>query len=1407
MRNSRCQRSIAETHRPAARFHWRRAFQPACVWLLILAGLGAVALAGEADRVNVTPADTGAALINPGMGWVLHFYDNIPTNYGSRLEPSDTVDDFPGLTVVYLRIPWSYIEPEEGKFNWAVVDTPAQRWIAKGKQVAFRFTCTESWMRWATPEWVHKAGAKGYNFKPGQETATGPYWEPEYDDPVFLEKLDHFLAAAASRYDGNPEVAFIDVGSFGVWGEGHTWASTRRKWPASTLIRHIDLYRRHFKKTLLAANDDFVFQGDEVIAYALKHGLTLRDDSILVQGGTNAYFHAAMAQPFWPRLPVILESEHYGPSRDRGNWKDGSQYLQAVEDYHASYASIHWWPREFLAENKDLIARMNRRMGYRLQLVQASWPKQVPARSAFSFRAQWRNAGVAPCLPGGHPAVTFKDDPGGLAGVFVDDAFEMRTLPVGPPGRAEIQRQSSAFVLPFNLKPGTYSVFMSVGTLTGTPRLALPLADDDGQRRYRLGTITVIDAADLSPSHLRSEYLTDPIGLGRPQPRLSWVLDSAERGQKQTAYQILAAPTLAGLEQDQGSLWDSGRVESDETAHVVYQGKPLSSRAEVFWKVRVWDKDRRASAWSQPSRWQMGLLNPGDWRARWIADAAELPPITRAGPKEVERSDAQPVTMLRKAFELPARPVRAVLYASALGVYELHLNGQRVGDHVLAPEWTDYHKRVQYQAYDVTALLRNGDNVVGAFLGDGWYAGRLGMSDGLFQKLRGVYGRKPYLIAQLEIQLEDGRPLTVVTDPSWFSAKSGPIRRSDLLDGEVYDATHDLPGWDAPGFQAEDWRPAGVLDSAAPQLVAQPNEPIRITRELRPVALTEPKPGVFIFDLGQNMVGWCRLRLKGPPGTQVTLRYGEMLNDDGSLYTANLRSAPQIDRYTLRGAAAEVFEPHFTYHGFRYVEVTGLQQKPSRDTLAGCVFHSSSPEAGQFECSEPMLNRLWQNILWTQRANLMSVPTDCPQRDERLGWMGDIQAFSQTGIFNMDLAGFFTKWLQDIRDAQADDGRFADFSPHPYGPNERFSGAPAWADAGVLVPWRAYVNYGDKRILERQFDAAERWIEFVRAHNPDLIWRKNRGNDYNDWLNGDTLRQQGWPSRGAAVPNDLFATAFFAHSTELVSKMAKALDRPDDARRYAALSDAIKAAFRRAFEQPDGALLGNTQAGYALALHFDLLPQAARAAAAKRMADGVREYHDHISTGIQSTHRLMLELTRYGYHDLAWQLLTNRTFPSWGYMIENGATTIWERWDGYVKGRGFQDPGMNSFNHWAFGAVGEWMFRNLAGINPDERNPGYKHFIIQPRPTPGLAWVKAGYDSIRGRIESQWSRDGNTLTLEVRIPPNTTATVYVPASEVSSVREGRRRADREPGVRFTAIRDGAAVFELGSGLYRFTATE
>jgi alpha-L-rhamnosidase len=898
----------------------------------------------------------------------------------------------------------------------------------------------------------------------------------------------------------------------------------------------------------------------------------------------------------------------------------------------------------------------------------------------------------------------------------------------------------------------------------------------------------------IIPSSLRCEYLVDPLAVEAREPRLGWTIESQVRGARQSAYRIIVSSSPANLASGKGDLWDTGKIASNQTIQIAYTGKPLSSRQLLFWKVRLWDQNDKPSEWSKPAQWAMGLLDATDWSAAWIGD------------KEPS-ADNLAVTMLRRGFKLPAKPKRAIVYASALGAYELHINGRRVGDQILAPEFTDYTARTQYQAYDVTPLLGVGDNTVGALLGDGWYAGGIGLARALIKKPRNIYGDHPRLIAQLEIEMASGKMERIVTDGLWRTTREGPIRASDILDGEAYDARREMPGWDRSGFDDRAWQPADVATTINTKLVAQPNEPIRVTREITPVALNEPKPGVYVFDMGQNMVGWCRLRTQGAAGTTVTLRHAEMLNDDGTIYTDNLRAAKQTDSFTLRGiesaGGVETFEPHFTYHGFRYVEVTGLAEKPRLDSLTGRLFHSAMTETGGFECSEPLLNKLWQNILWTQRDNMHSIPTDCPQRDERLGWMGDIQIFAGTSIFNMDMAAFFTKWMRDVRDAQADDGRFADFSPHPFGRNERFTGVPGWGDAGIVVPWRMWQHYGDKRVLAENFESAKRWVEFIRANNPDLLWKNKRGNDYGDWLNSDTMVYEGFPRKGGQVPKTIFATMMFAYATDLLSRMAAVLGHDDEAKKYTALFSDIKLALNRAYVDKDGRIQGDTQAGYALALHFDLLPEKMRGLAVKHMLDGIAAYKGHMSTGFHSTYRMMLELTREGHNEVAYRLINHRTFPSWGYSIENGATTIWERWDGYVKGRGFQDKGMNSFNHYAIGAVGEWMYRVILGINSDDRHPAYQHFIVRPYPGGGLTWARGSYNSIRGKIEVGWMVAGGGLKLDVKIPANTTATVYIPTKDAASVTENARPVGQASGVELVRIEDGAAVFKVQAGKYNF----
>jgi alpha-L-rhamnosidase len=898
-------------------------------------------------------------------------------------------------------------------------------------------------------------------------------------------------------------------------------------------------------------------------------------------------------------------------------------------------------------------------------------------------------------------------------------------------------------------------------------------------------------AAELTPAALRCEYRIDPLGIDAARPRLSWIVESRRRGERQTAYQVRVAGSAIALKADRGDLWDSGKVGSNETAHVAYSGRALTSGQECWWQVRVWDRDGHPSAFSPPARWMMGLRRPSDWKAQWIR--LETAPDAAAAPEAngVRRwPELPPSPFMRKEFQVSKPVRRAIVSVTALGLYELHLDGQRVGDELFRPGWTYYHKRVYYQTYDVTPLLRPGRHALGAILGDGWACGYVGGGG------RDRYGiGRPQLLAQLQITYVDGTTASVVTDGSWKAAY-GPLLEADLLMGETYDARREQAGWDRPGFRDADWRAVAVQPARRARIEAYPGVTVRRMRELKPRSVSEPQPRAYVFDLGQNMVGWARLVAQGPAGTHVRLRFAEVLNPDGTLYTANLRGARCTDTYTLRGGAREVWEPRFTFHGFRYVEVTGYPGRPSLDAITGVVAHSATPPAGTFVTSNPMVNRLQQNIEWGQRGNFLEVPTDCPQRDERLGWMGDAQIFARTACNNMDVAAFFTKWMVDVEDAQRPDGAFTDVSPRV----AAGEGTAAWGDAGVIIPWTIYQVYGDRRIIERHYDAMARWIDYLEQRSSGLL-RPAAG--YGDWV-----------AAGPGTPTDVLATAYFAYSTSLLAKMARAIGKEADARKFETLFARIREAFDRAYVAPDGRIKGNTQTAYALALQMELLPEAQRAAAARYLVEDIQERGWHLATGFVGTGYLMPALTRIGRTDVAYRLLTQDTYPSWGYEIKNGATTIWERWDGirpdnnipWSPGTRYQDPGMNSFNHYAFGCVGEWLFSAVAGIDTDPQHPGFQHAILRPRPGNGLTWVRATYRSIRGPFASAWKREGGRLTWDVSIPANTTATVYVPAPSVGAVTESGRAAKAAPGLRFVRMAEGCAVFEAGSGDYRFVVS-
>jgi alpha-L-rhamnosidase len=797
----------------------------------------------------------------------------------------------------------------------------------------------------------------------------------------------------------------------------------------------------------------------------------------------------------------------------------------------------------------------------------------------------------------------------------------------------------------------------------------------------------------------------------------------------------------------------------------------------------------------------LDTLDGAGWSKANLVDGITTPIRSRA--------IIQPTGMLRKAFALNGEIRRATVYVTARGLYELRLNGNRVGDHVLAPEWTDYNKRIQYQTYDVTDLVKKGDNAIGAYLGAGWYSGHVGLLP-----VRRIYGTVPEFLMHLDVEFSDGRKQTIVTDESWKHARESPIVSSDIYDGETYDARKEQAGWDAPGFDDRSWLPVATTVDGSEELVWQKNEPIRVTGDLKPIAITQPSPGVYIFDSGQNHSGWIRIRTKGPAGTVITVRHGEALNPDGSMYLPNIRGAWQIDRYILRGTGEEeIFEPHFTIHGFRYAEISGLPELPGLDTVVARVTHSSSPEVSEFQTSSAFLDRLMSTISWTQRSNMIGIPTDCPQRDERLGWTGDELTFSQTAIFNMNMAGFFTKWMQDMRDDQSSDGRFPDVAPNPMNVSSLVNpvfrenlldGSPAWADAGVVIPWRMYENYGDVQLLTAQFKSAQRWVEFILSRNPDLLWKNARGLDPGDWLNGDTLIEPGWPRTGAKIPHVVFATAYFAHTTELLSKIAAATGHAKEARRYAGLFTQIREAFNRAFVQPDGRIEGDTQSAYALALDFDLLPESLRPKAVGHLLEGLQRYNGHASTGIHGTRSLMLELSSTGHNDEAYRLINSHTLPSWGYMLDMGATTIWERWDGYVADHGFDNhTAMNSLNHVVLGSVGEWMWHNIIGLAPDDSNPGYKHFVIHPRPGGELTWAKGSFESVRGRISSEWKIENGVFSLDVTVPPNTLATVYLPARDSSRIQESGKGISNNNDVKFVRMENGSVVLEVGSGEYYF----
>jgi alpha-L-rhamnosidase len=980
--------------------------------------------------------------------------------------------------------------------------------------------------------------------------------------------------------------------------------------------------------------------------------------------------------------------------------------------------------------------------------------------------------------------------------------------------------------------------------------------------------LALLPASAIEPARdLRvGEGFVNPLGFYDASPTFSWKLPVAEGLAAQSAYRIVAAGSADQLPASP-DLWDSGKVESGQSAWIDYAGKPLHSRQTVHWQVKFWDQDGNESPWSEPARFELGLLASTDWQAGWIRlknsntpqdkpapavvvekalygepgkpehlidvtetlrkrlaegnplvtvnnDLAGRDPIfgvvkslsialLRDGKREqvtvpenqsydlltgTLSGDRVPLVPqhLRRGFTLEQAVRQARLHVTARGVFEVHLNGRKVGDHFMVPGWTPYAKKIETLTYDVTGQLTKGANVIGAILGEGWYAGRLGWGK------RNAEPNPPQLLLQLEITHDDGTTTTIVTDSSWKATDQGPIRFSGIYDGEIYDARMELAGWDQPGFDDSSWQ---AVESAKPSpdlpLAPKRHYPVRIATMLPAVKVAEPAPGRYVFDLGQNMVGWPILKIPVRKDQLITVRFAEMLEKNGTLYTANYRGARSTDTYTAGTDGTVSWHPTFTFHGFRYVELSGFPQgtKPAREWVTGAVLHSGFGWTGRFTSSHQLLNQLQSNTQWGLRGNFLEIPTDCPQRDERLGWTGDAQVFAPAAIFNADVHSFFASWLESMRLDQHPDGAIPNVVPNVLNDH---CGGPGWADAATVIPWEIHVRTGDLHVLAENFDMMNRWVGWYASQAKNHIVDVNA---YGDWL-------QPYPKTGdnkADTPRQLIGTAYFARSADLTARAARRLGKTSDAERLEQLSAAVNAAFTAKFFDAHGKLTTpvETQTGYLLALGFDLLPEALRPQALANLVRLLGEADGHLRTGFLGTPLLAPVLDRFGRTELAYGALFKETYPSWFFSIHQGATTMWERWNSYSHADGFGDAGMNSFNHYAYGAIGQWMYERIAGLAPDPAQPGYQHFFIQPCPGGPLTSAAADLNTPYGTARSAWKLVGKQLQLKAIVPPNTTATLRVPHHRGLALAVGGKPQNPR-------VENGQALLDLAPGSHDLT---
>ncbi len=1052
-----------------------------------------------------------------------------------------------------------------------------------------------------------------------------------------------------------------------------------------------------------------------------------------------------------------------------------------------------------------------------------------------------------------------------------------------------------------------------------------------------LMTATYLEAA--APIQLRCEYLESPQGISETVPRLSWQLPSGERGQRQTAYQVLVAGTEALLKKEQGNIWDSGKVPGDQSIHVRYAGAALKAGQACYWKVRVWDKDGKPSNWSATAQWNIGPLQLSDWHAQWIGldevvrkeiitDTQWIwyperpePPGTRyfrrtlmlpsdrtiksarilvaadnlsviycngeqigranhfntaaefnlagrlkpgknvlaasvqnlgdapnpagllvllkiefaQGEPMVVTTDAAwksanteisgweqtafddnqwvlarivgpvgmkpwgetsapedrrlPARWLRKRFELDRKVQRATVHLSGLGLSELYLNGRKVGTDVLSPGLTEYPKRVLYVTHDVTDMVQRGDNAIGVVLGNGRFFAPRSRSP----MTTAVYGY-PKLLLQMRVEFTDGTATEIVSDGSWKLTTEGPIRANNEYDGEEYDARMELGDWSNPDYSDATWQRVWPVAAPEGKLVAQMIPPIRVTGGIKPMSVKSPQPGMYVFDMGQNMVGWCRLKVKGPAGTAISLRHAEVLKPDGTLYLDNIRDAKVTDRYTLKGEGTELWEPCFTYHGFRYVEVRGWPGMPTLDSLEGRVVNDDLATAGEWSCSNPLLNRIYTNIVWGVRGNYRSIPTDCPQRDERQGWLGDRSAECKGEAFLFHNAALYAKWAQDIVDAQKETGSVPDVAP-PYWPI--YSDNVTWPSSLILVPGALYEQFGDLKAIESAYPAMVKWMTYMSGFITNNLMPKDR---YGDWCvppENPKLIHSTDPARKTAPT--VIGTTYFHLCSRLMQRYATLLGKTEEAQRYGELAERLKTAFNKEFYRADSGCYDNgSQTACVLPLMFEMVPAEQRARVFGRLVDKIsRESNDHVGTGLIGGQWLMRTLSDNGRPDLAYTLASQKTYPSWGYMVEKDASTIWELWNGDTA-----DPAMNSGNHvMLVGDMVIWYYEYLAGIQSDPVRPGFKHILMRPHLVGDLTWVKATHRSPYGLVASHWQKQNINFEWAITVPPNTTATIFVPVRADTAAMENGKPADRNPGMKFLRMESGVAVYDVQPGSY------